>query len=345
MASHQVATSFLHLPLEIRNVIYDLALVPVEHGSILNPTGTAYTKKAAPLLYVHPSITADLGHRLYRDDFSIVLPIQEPGEFARGRGLSEETLQKCLDGSSKLMKQRCQTLVIEACQTSHVMTEWDPEDYPDQKEEDFEPEGDYEYWESDEFATKLVSYLLRVKKELPALKTVKFIFWLVEWEAPLDGWKEQLEVLAREWVKLDKAPKNENSHMAAVEIQDENVGKTYHDFHFQVNTFDYYDQDAGDGGMNWIQVWSEFADGDADDDDSSKGESALNLDFVAMDLKWDDHIAGRFGGWQFNPEGWENPYINTMPEWKMNRELHCGSHTCRPMYVQTTAGDQKEKRN
>jgi hypothetical protein len=67
-------TSFLHLPLEIRNLIYELAFTPVEHANLLNPTQTVYTKEAAPLLYVHPAITADLRHRLYRDDFSLVLP-------------------------------------------------------------------------------------------------------------------------------------------------------------------------------------------------------------------------------------------------------------------------------
>ncbi|KAJ4325073.1 hypothetical protein N0V84_003616 [Fusarium piperis] len=311
MPSDHGCISFLHLPLEIRNIIYDLAFVPVEHGNILSPTETPYTKEAAPLLYVHPSITADLRSRLYQDDFSIVLPIQEPSEFAKGRGFSEEALQECLDRSSRLMKQRCGTLVIEACQTSYVMTEWDPEDYPGQKKEDFEQEEDYEHWEGDEFAANLVPYLLKIKKELPALKTIKFILWLVEWEAPLDGWRSQLEELAREWVKLDeskKATQKKDSTMSGVSMRSGGTSKPSLDIHFQVNTFDYYDQDAGDGGKNWIQVWSEFA-----DDDQPLRPEYLNLLFVAMDLKWDDHITGHFYGWQFDPEGWENVYINTMP--------------------------------
>lgn len=343
MPSDHGSASFLHLPLEVRTHIYDLAFVPVEHADILSPTKTPYTKEAAPLLYVHPSITADLGPRLYRDGFSVVLPIQEAGEFAKGRGLSQEALQECLDGSSRLMKQRCQTLVVEACQRSYVMTEWDPEGDPDLKKEDFKPVEDYDFWERDDFAANLVPYLLKIKKELPALKTVKFILWLVQWDAPLYAWRGQLEELAREWVKLDKgheATQNESSTMAGIDEQSDGMDGPPLDVYFQVNTFDYYDQDAGDGGMNWIQVWNRFADGDGDE--AQKPES-LNVVFAAMDLKWGDHIAGHFDGRQFDPDGWENEDINRMPEWERDMELHLWDSTCKPLYVQTTLGHEKER--
>ncbi|KAH6884893.1 hypothetical protein B0T10DRAFT_409288 [Thelonectria olida] len=303
--------SFLHLPAEIRNLIYDLAFVPVEHANLLNPIPTVYTKEAAPLLYVHPAITAELNQRLYRDNFSLVLPVQEPSEFAKGRGLTSETLERCLKETSPLMKQRCEKLIVEASQTQV-------------------PDEDYDYWyHNADFPTRLIPALLSIRSELPALKEVEFIFWFGNWVASVREWKEHLKRLAEQW----------NAHIGQElkDVASESSRPTETSLHVtvQFNLFDYSDPDAGDGGSNWIQLWDRFA------DETEDSNSALALTFSAIDLAWGDEANGTFEGREFEPKGWAHTYVNTMSIKDRDELLHKYYYlttTCKPLYVEVGEG-------
>ncbi|KAM5354741.1 hypothetical protein ACJ41O_001388 [Fusarium nematophilum] len=345
MASQHQGTSFLHLPLETRKIIYDLAFPDVVHSNLLDLAGTGYTRETVPLLYVHPYISADLAHRLYRDGFSVVLPIQEASEITRGRGLDKERLETCLDKMPMAMKQRCETLTVESAQTLEVMEEWGPEwEEQSMKEEEFEAEEADDFFEDDEFARRLVPLLIQIKAEMPALKRVKFIFWIGELAAPLHSWKGQLEQLAWQWVKMDEAQmddNNQDTQMTGCDDPDEGAitGRLL-EVEVQVNCFDYYDPDAGDGGLNWIQVWDEYA------EETPIGKVPLTVDFSAMDMKWSDHLSGNYTGEVFDPQGWNNPYIHSMPDSTRKWKLHkygFSSEEGRPLYVQTIGEGNKEK--
>ncbi|KAF5013341.1 hypothetical protein FDECE_644 [Fusarium decemcellulare] len=317
-SSESGPVSFLHLPLEVRTIVYDLAFTPVAYGNLLDPKTFVYTKEAAPLLHVHPIISADLHHRLYRDGFAIVLPFQEPSEFTKGRGLSDETLKTCLNDLPKLMKQRCNKLIVEASQTREVLEDWDPECGRDK--DTWEPDVDYEFWEDEAFAARLVPRLLEIKKEMLALKKVHFIFWIAEWIAPMESWRDQLQALAEGW----------NAHRENETAELSTTNRSDLELTMQLNLFDYGDPDAGDGGSNWIQRWDAHA-----NEIRNTGEGQ-EINFVAMDVELKDHLNGNFEAREFDPRGWEDPYIMLMGEEEMDTLLHKYLNfttTCRPLYV------------
>ncbi|KAJ4172660.1 hypothetical protein NW754_002863 [Fusarium falciforme] len=182
MASSE-PTSFLHRPPEIRNLVYNLAFNADVKTDILDPGHSGYTRDGSPLLYVHPVISADLRQRTYGDDFSLVLPIQEPSEWVKGQGLDSEKLKTCLNNLPGLMKKKCQKLIVEASQSDEV------------------EDDDYEFWDSEDFPSYLIPLLLQIKEEIPTLKKITFIFWFGEWSAPVDVWKKSLRLLSRRWYK------------------------------------------------------------------------------------------------------------------------------------------------
>ncbi|KAI9155644.1 hypothetical protein HJFPF1_08232 [Paramyrothecium foliicola] len=317
--------SFLHLPPEIRSQIYDLAFTPPAYSNLLDPRDKGYTKDTQPLLYVHPLVTGDLRARLYRDDFSIVLPIQDPSEVVRGRGLDDEALRTALAQMSPLIRKNCKNIIVELSQTFQVFEEWESDCGEDR--DTWEASEDYEIWNDDTLAQKLIPWLLQIKKAMPALHSVKFIFWMCEdyLAAPLDAWERQLHILAEEWYS------STDENMADLTDEGVDTEKPVLDVVIQVNVFDFYDQDAGDGGKNWIQVWDDFA-------NKERSGSGLIIQFSAIDLQWADHINGKFEGREFDPSGWEDEYILLMDDREADNLLHVSpfpTGTYRPLFVKT----------
>ncbi|KAF4984495.1 hypothetical protein FZEAL_343 [Fusarium zealandicum] len=358
----QSPVSFLHLPREIRNMVYDFTFIPdQQYINILDCEGTVYTKKIAPLLYVHPTIADDLRHRLYQHNISLVLPIQNPSKLAVRRDLQLDALQTCLGKMSKLMKRQCERLIVEASQID--LTE---------DEDAMDVDGDTGQEYDDGFAKRLVPMIMLIKKEIPSLNDVKFIFWFGSWS--LDPWTEHLERLAVEWKRLEHADAGENDQdihdtnqdqqftnaqseigdeedkinnpvqEIAFDVFDDTLDPLFNEsnipslwLNIQFNLFDYHDPDAGDGGFNWIQGWDIFA------DRTQKWRTTLQVRFSAMDLRWKDHISGHYEGREFEPKGWSNPYVNTMYGWEQDDVLYkYGSltETCKPLFVTTCAGSR-----
>lgn len=316
------------------------------------------------MLYVHPVISADLRQRTYGGDFSLVLPIQEPSEWVKGRGLDSEKLKTCLNNLPDHMKKKCERLIVEASQ-------------PDEVEDD-----DYEFWDSEDFPSYLVPLLLHIKEEIPTLKKISFIFWFGEWSAPVDVWKKSLRLLSRRWNKSQNGRENARKGLTSKSYR----GKP--SIEMQFNLFDYYDQDGGDGGANEYLMWYCFAghersgsgdergsdlDNDDDDDDkksdddesqgSDEGISeddneneddedysddeatakslGLKFTFRAMDLHWEDHVQGNFEGKEFDPNVWDDGYFHTMSPKERDRAAHKYWHiteTCKPLFIKKAGG-------
>ncbi|UPK99822.1 hypothetical protein LCI18_010757 [Fusarium solani-melongenae] len=366
--------SFLHLPPEIRNLIYDLAFNPDVKTNILGPAHSGYTRGVSPLLYVHPAISADLRQRTYGGDFSLVLPIQEPSGWVKGRGLDSDKLQTCLNNLPDLMKKKCERLIVEASQSDEV------------------EDDDYEFWYSGDFPNYLIPLLLQIKEEVPRLKKITFIFWFGEWSAPVDVWKKSLLLLSRQW---NKKVQGQNGNANADKSFTSKSYRAKPSIEMQFNLFDYYDHDGGDGGENEYLMWYCFAghersrsvhedgsdlddDEDEDGDDKNRGDDkksdddesqgsdegitedgnenededyndyeataislGLRFTFRAMDLHWDDHVNGNFEGKEFDPNVWDNDYFHTMSPKKRDRVAHKYWHvteTCKPLFIKKAGG-------
>ncbi|KAF4967690.1 hypothetical protein FSARC_4750 [Fusarium sarcochroum] len=216
-------TSFLSLPTEIRDMIYDYALEDVEFTNALT-SKSAYTPESLPLLYVDETISRELQPRLYKNH-AMVIPLQEPSRYTIGNWKFTPHVTEC----SRMMKQRSKTLTIEMCQTTKSL-------YADSSlDEDGEPKEPYEFWEGDggdAFAKRLIGELLDLKSELPSIGTIKFVFWDGSWFAYDHHWEEPLKKLQKEWPEIF--------------------------LDVEYNLFDYSDPDAGDGGSNDIQQWHEW---------------------------------------------------------------------------------------
>ncbi|KAM6505807.1 hypothetical protein FSOLCH5_013982 [Fusarium solani] len=363
MASSE-PTSFLHLPPEIRNLVYDLAFNPNVKTNILDPAHSGYTRDVSTLLYVHPVISADLRQRTYGGDFSLVLPIQEPSEWVKGRGLDSEKLETCLNNLPDVMKKKCERLIVEASQSDEV------------------EDDDYEFWDSEDFPSYLIPLLLQIKEGIPALKKIKFIFWFGEWSAPVDVWKKSLRLLSRRWNKKTRSQNgNENGDKGLTS----KCSRAKPSIEMQFNLFDYYDQDGGDGGANEYLMWYCFAGhersgsgdeggSDLDDDEDGDGKNigdgksqgsdesmsedenededynddeataksiGLKFTFRAMDLHWDDHVNGNFEGKEFDPNVWDDGYFHTMSPKERDRAAHKYWHvteTCKPLCIKKAGG-------
>ncbi|KAF5024148.1 hypothetical protein F66182_3782 [Fusarium sp. NRRL 66182] len=371
MALSQPSTCFLHLPPEIRNTIYDLAIETQKHHcNVLNLNESTYSPADFPLLYVHPIITTDLQHHLYGDEFSLVLPIQEPGEMVKGKGHNSESIQSHLDKLPELMKQRTKTLVVEMSQTAPMMMRGGGEDHGEEiLVEDF-------WYYDNKFPAKLTPIILQFKRAIPSLQGVKCIFWLGMWYASLDNWQDALEKLAKDWVALEAYQERHNdtssqdvissngtnetddnataveaenddeynpAESVALNIYEEDLDPEFNPSGFlkpkfslqvQFNLFDYSDPDAGDGGSNFIQGWDNYA------EKTWNKDTTLQLDFIAEDLKWDEHVQGNFEGRQFDPKGWAHEYVNLMSKRDRDEILHMyyySTDTCRPLYVKTSS--------
>ncbi|RSM01567.1 hypothetical protein CEP52_008480 [Fusarium oligoseptatum] len=325
-------TSFLHLPPEIRNLVYDLAFNPDVKANILNAAHTGYTRDVSPLLYVHPVISADLRERAYTGDFSLVLPIQEPSEWVKGRGLNSEKLKICLDNLPGLMKKKCERLIVEASQS-------------DEAEEE-----NYDFWDSEDFPSYLIPLLLQIKEEIPTLNKITFIFWFGEWT---------------------RRPKNQNADKGLTikssrgkpliamqfnlfDYYDPDGGDTGANEYLMWYCFagherpEYNDED----GSEMDDEDGDEGDGDGDDGDdggnsddykSQDSDEVMSLKFTfkAMDLHWEDHVKGNFEGKEFDPNVWDDIYFHTMTPEGKDRAAHKYwyiTQTCKPLFVKTASG-------
>ncbi|KAI8669673.1 hypothetical protein NCS57_00783200 [Fusarium keratoplasticum] len=212
---------FFRLSREIREMIYDLALEPVEFSNLYTAK-TAYTPESCPLLYVHWMITEELQNRLYKNH-AIVIPFQEPSEYV----ISNRTFAQHINKTTRRMKMHTDKIIVEIVQTKEAR-------YPDNS---FDRNGIRKYygnfWRDHEagadFPRRVVHELLWMKQHLPAVRTVKFVLWEGQWSMYPTAWMEPLQRLLDNWSELH------------IEVE--------------INLFDYEDPDAFDGGMNFIQVW------------------------------------------------------------------------------------------
>ncbi|KAF5534005.1 hypothetical protein FMEXI_11512 [Fusarium mexicanum] len=215
--------SFLHLPREVRDMIYSYALEDVEFSNAFT-TQTAYSPQNFPLLYMHHLISQDLQHQLYKHH-DIVIPIQEPSSYATGSWSIVPRIT-----CSKMMKQRSKTLVIEMSQTTISY-------YPDsdlEEDENEDPMEDESFWAPEGrggqmFPQKLINDILALKPSLPSVTTLKLVFWFGYWISYVEHWEEHLKKLKDKWPEVV--------------------------LNVQLNLFDFADPDAGDTGWNFIEGW------------------------------------------------------------------------------------------
>ncbi|KAK2687940.1 hypothetical protein QWA68_012593 [Fusarium oxysporum] len=284
-------TSFLDLPREVRDMVYDYALEDVKFSNAFT-TQTAHSPKISPLLYVHKSISDDLQPRLYQNH-AIVVPLQEPSTYAAG-DWSIVPRVAC----SKMMKQRSNTLIIEMSQTT-ISYYPDPDPERDLYEDPMEDEY---FWESDSrggkaFPQKLINDILALKPSLPALKTVKFVFWFGKWTAYQEPWEKHLEKLRVAWPELS--------------------------LKIELNLFEFEDPDAGDGGFNWLETWYYWA------------RDTKRVWFQANNFKWKDHAKGDFRGRKINVRLWQDEEFLDGDDEDRDRALHRRRCEVKPLFVRT----------
>ncbi|KAF4439384.1 hypothetical protein FACUT_4139 [Fusarium acutatum] len=221
-------TSFLDLPREVRDMVYDYALQDVKFSNAFT-TQTAFSPDIMPLLYVHEIISDDLQSRLYQNH-AIVIPLQQPSTYATGEWRIVPRI-----ACSKMMKQLSNTLVIEMSQATISY-------YPDsdlEEDEDEDPVEDESFWDNPDsrggkaLPQKLINDILALKQSLSALKTIKFVFWFGNWNAYCNFWEKSLEKLRATWPEP----------LLKIEL----------------NLFEYVDHEAADGGWNWIEEWYYWA--------------------------------------------------------------------------------------
>ncbi|KAF5561858.1 hypothetical protein FPHYL_5989 [Fusarium phyllophilum] len=284
-------TSFLDLPREVRDMVYDYALEDVKFSNAFT-TQTAYSPDILPLLYVHEIISDDIQPRLYQNH-AIVVPLQEPSTYATGEWSIVPRI-----ACSEMMKQRSNTLIIEMSQTTISY-------YPDSDlEEDYDedPVEDESFWDilsqgAKTFPQKLINDILALKSSLPALKTIKFVFWFGNWTAYCDSWEKHLEKLRATWP----------GPLLKIEL----------------NMFEYEDHDAGDGGSNWIEGWYYWA------------IERKRIWFQANNLKWKDHARGDFRGRRINVRLWQDEEFLDGDLDDRERALHRKRCEVKPLFVRT----------
>ncbi|KAF5647685.1 uncharacterized protein FTJAE_1742 [Fusarium tjaetaba] len=284
-------TSFLDLPREVRDMVYDYALQDVKFSNAFT-TQTAYSPDTLPLLYVHKIISDDLQPRLYQSH-AIVVPLQEPSTYATGEWSIVPRI-----ACSRIMKQLSSTLIIEMSQTTISY-------YPDSDlEEDYDedPVEDEFSWDDldsqgAKLPQKLINDILALKQSLPALKTIKFVFWFGNWTAYFRVWEKHVEKLRAAWPEP----------LLKIEF----------------NMFEYEDHDAGDGGSNWIEEWYYWA------------IERKRIWFQAHNFKWEDHAKGDFRGRRINVRLWQDEeFLGGDPD-DRERALHRKRCEVKPLFVRT----------
>ncbi|EEU45293.1 uncharacterized protein NECHADRAFT_28652, partial [Fusarium vanettenii 77-13-4] len=179
---------------EIREMIYDLVLEPVEFSNLYTAK-TAYTPETCPLLYVHWMITEELQNRLYKNH-AIVIPFQEPSEYV----ISNRTFAQHINKTTRRMKMHTDKIIVEMVQTKEAR-------YPDNTlDRNGIRKNDGDFWidveAGGDFPTRVVHELLWMRQHLPAVRTVKFVLWEGEWSMYSRAWTEPLQRLLDNWGEL-----------------------------------------------------------------------------------------------------------------------------------------------
>lgn len=291
LAAMDSQTSFLDLPREVRDMVYDYVFEDANFSNAFT-TQTAYSPNILPLLYVHKIISDDLQPRLYQNH-AIVIPLQEPSTYATGQWSIVPRI-----ACSEMMQQRSNTLIIEMSQTTISY-------YPDsdlEDDEDEDPVEDDTFWDPDSrggkaLPQKLISDILALKQSLPALRTIKFVFWFGNWTAWSRTWEEHLEKLRATWPEP----------LLKIEM----------------NLFEFVDDQVADGGFNWVEAWYYWA------------IERKRIWFQANNFKWKDHAKGDFRGRRINVRAWQDEEFLDWDDEEADRALHKKRCEVKPLFVRT----------
>ncbi|RSL64004.1 hypothetical protein CEP51_013215 [Fusarium floridanum] len=285
--------TFGHLPREVRQMIYEYTFEPskpVFTNAIASQT--AYTAEKYPIFYLDKNIFQDVQPQLYQEH-TMVIPIQEPCDYVTHELPFAPRVAAC----SKRMRQSTRELIIEASQTttSHYGEEFYKE-YGDLK---YLYAFWYEHDRGKKFAEKVINEILSLKKELPNIKKVKFVFWFGCWIVDNSHWENSLEKLQEEWPGL------------FIEVE--------------FNLFDFIDHEVSQGNYydHWLWIWDNWQ----EDNEKTK--------FSARNFKWAQHAKGNFLGKFIDTEAWTYDYFyfSTPAEKISNQE--CGECEGRPLVVKT----------
>ncbi|KAM0342106.1 hypothetical protein ACHAPU_009720 [Fusarium lateritium] len=159
------------------------------------------------------------------------------------------------------------------------------------------------YGEAVAFGAVLTPDILALKPELTGLNKIKLVFWSYSYSEYSADWSEPLKALMEAWPGV------------CLEVE--------------LNVFDYYDQDAGDGGSNWIEGWDDWADEEG-------------VIFEVNNFKWAERVDGSFPGRHIYVPAWKDEDFLYMNPREQDKELHFGSFERRPMYVNLTSSDEEE---
>ncbi|KAF4462819.1 hypothetical protein FALBO_10361 [Fusarium albosuccineum] len=285
--------TFGDLPREIRQMIYEYTFEPSEPvftNAIASQT--AYTAEKYPLFYLDMKIFEDMQPHLYRNH-TMVIPIQEPCDYVKRELPFAPRVAAC----SKRMRQSTKALIIETSQTtiSHYGKEF------------FEEYGDlknlYAFWykhdRGKKFAKKVVNEILSLKKELPNIKKLKFVFWFGCWIVDNRHWKKSLRKLQKEWPGL------------FIEVE--------------FNLFDFIDHEVGQDNYedHWLWIWDNWQ------------EDNENTRFSARNFKWAQHVKGNFLGKSIWTDAWTyDDFFHNTPAEKI-RAQESGECEGRPLAVKT----------
>ncbi|RSL88537.1 hypothetical protein CEP52_013956 [Fusarium oligoseptatum] len=185
--------NFFRLSREIREMIYDLVLEPIEFSNLYTAK-TAYTPESCPLLYVHRKITEDLQHRLYKNH-AIVIPFQDAGEYIRNDG----TFAQYINKPTRRMKMQTDKIIVEVVQSKRRVFPQNPHD----RNGTMNHMRYVMHWQDlqggNVFPPKVVPELLQMKNHLTAVKTIKFVLWQGEWHMSIMSWRDPLQSLLDNW--------------------------------------------------------------------------------------------------------------------------------------------------
>ncbi|KAF5001618.1 hypothetical protein FGRMN_924 [Fusarium graminum] len=164
-------------------------------------------------------------------------------------------------------------------------------------------DDDPEYGESVGFGGVLTPDILALKPELTGLKDIKLVFWSYSYSEYSADWSAPLKKLMEAWPEI------------SLEVE--------------LNVFDYYDQDAGDGGSNWIEGWDEWAD-------------EVGVCFEVSNFKWAEGVDGKFPGRHIYVPAWKDEEFCYLNRKEQDEELHYCNFEKGPMYVTLTWSDEED---
>ncbi|KAL1597311.1 hypothetical protein SLS60_008895 [Paraconiothyrium brasiliense] len=285
--------TFFDLPREIRDIIYDLAFADLDipkHSNI-HAERAVYTSTSAPLLYVHTQITEELQCLIYKEH-KIVIPIQELSQYIKG----EKTIDTNTDHVSHQRRLGTKCIAVELIQTQDV---YETDTSADEKPSS--PIVDEGFWDDKgkECAKMITEALLNLKSSFPNVESVDIVLWDMDKAYfRVRDWKGPITALQSGWEGL----------------------RVFIDLY----VFQYYDENAGDGGYNYIQGWDR------------QYKKQKDVHFTATNLEWEEPTKNdeQYHGQVMNPAAWELLEDEDPPsDSDFEGKLYLYSTTVRPMYI------------